>query len=84
MKVVESVGNNVKEKKPKKHKVNVQCRDFEKPNGCSWGDKCKFLHGEKQGLGKTKDCSYWMDGNCHYLDSCWNIHNPAKKGVKSA
>ena len=46
MKEVESVGNDIKEKQPKKHKINIQCRDFNKPNGCSWGDKCKFAHGE--------------------------------------
>ena len=79
MKVVESVQNNVEVKKPKKFKVQVQCRDFDKPKG----DQCRFFHGIKQGLKKCKNCAYWMDGNCHYSEKdCWNIHNPAKKGQK--
>ena len=84
MKVVESVGNNVKEKKIKKPKVNVQCRDFDKPNGCSWGTRCRFDHGDVQGLVKATDCAYWLEGHCRFTEEvCWNTHNPSKKGSKS-
>ena len=85
MKVVESVSsNNAEVKKTKKNKLKIQCRDFDKPNGCQWGEQCRFLHGVKQGLEKTKDCSYWMDGECRYPEKvCWNKYDPAKKGHKS-
>ena len=82
-KVVESVNNNknIKEPKTKKNKKNIKCRDFTKANGCMWGERCKFSHGEEEGLVKEVDCSYWMEGSCRFSDQvCWNIHNPAKKG----
>ena len=60
MKVVESVGNNVEVKKTKKSKAKIPCREFNKPDGCSWGHRCRFQHGEEPGLGKDRDCSYWM------------------------
>ena len=32
---------------------------------------------------KTKDCTYWMEGQCKFSDKvCWNIHNVDKKGTK--
>ena len=84
MKVVESVSNNVVIKKNKKLKDKVPCRNYKKPDGCSWGSKCKFLHGEDPRLGKDQDCADWMDGECRFpAEVCWNKHDPAKKGVKA-
>ena len=82
-KVVESVNRNKKEEKEIKNKKNIKCRDFGKPTGCTWGDRCKFRHEEDQGLGKEADCSYWMEGHCRFSDKvCWNKHNPSTKGSK--
>ena len=39
-KVVEAVTNNAKEKKPKKNKKDIKCRDFDTPKGCAWGTRC--------------------------------------------
>ena len=83
MKVVESVSNT---KKVKKKIPNIKCREFNKPDGCPCGEKCKFDHIEDQGLGKEADCSYWLDGKCRFSEKvCWNKHDPDKKGqnVKS-
>ena len=83
-KVVESVNKNRKEQKTKTNKKNIKCRDVSKANGCLWGDRCKFNHGEEEGLVKEVDCSYWMKGSCRFSDQvCWNIHNPATKGSKA-
>ena len=84
-KVVEAVNNkNSKEPKTKKDKKNIKCRDFRKANGCMWGERCKFSHGEEEGLVKEVDCSYWMEGRCRFSEQvCWNIHNQAKKGSKT-
>ena len=86
MKVVESVSNNNKVKKTStKIKKKIKCREYNKPEGCAWGIRCRFDHGEVGRLTKQTDCSYWMDGHCHYEEEvCWNIHNPVKKGSKSA
>ena len=84
MKVVESVSSYGEVKKLKKNKIKIQCREFDKPNGCQWAEQCRFLHGVKKRLEKTKDCSYWLDGECCFPDKvCWNKHDPAKKGRKS-
>ena len=83
IKVVELIGNNFEVKKTKKVKEKIPCRDFNKPGGCAWGDRCRFRHGEDPGLEKDKDCSYWMAGHCRYSEKvCWNSHNPEKKGMK--
>ena len=82
-KVVESVTDNIGEKKTKKNKKKIKCREVNKPNGCSWGTKCRFDHGDDQGLVKREDCAYWMEGHCRFAEEvCWNIHNPNKKGSK--
>ena len=67
-KVVESVTDNLPEKKSKQNKKNIKCREVSKPNGCSWGTKCKFDHGEYKGLGKQTDCTYWMEGHCRFTE----------------
>ena len=84
-KVVEAVNNkNSKEPKTKKDKKNIKCRDVSKANGCMWGERCKFSHGEEEGLVKEVDCSYWMEGRCRFSEQVgWNIHNQAKKGSKT-
>ena len=84
-KVVESVFNNEKElNKNNKSKKHVKCRDFNKPSGCGWGDRCKFGHGEACELGKKSECSYRMDGRCRYSQKvCWNNHDPNKKRINS-
>ena len=82
-KVVETVNNNVKVTKTSKDKKNIRCKDFTKPTGCSWGERCKFDHSGEAGLVKTKDCAYWEEGQCRFSDKvCWNIHDTAKKGTK--
>ena len=83
-KVVESVTANLEVKTKTKTKKKVNCRDVNKPNGCVWGERCKFNHSEEVRVVKEKDCSYWMDGHCRYEEKvCWNIHDPVKKGSKS-
>ena len=80
-KVVESVTDNKKQTKIKK---KTKRRELNKPNGCSWGLRCKFDHEEVIQLEKKVDCSYWMDGHCRFEDkTCWNIHDPEKKGEKT-
>ena len=47
------------------------------------GARCKFEHEVIQ-MEKKTDCSYWLDGHCRFEDkTCWNIHDPNKKGQKS-
>ena len=56
--VVESVCHKNKEGDTGyKNKKHIKCREFNKPKGCAWGDRCKFDHGEVQRLGKEADCS---------------------------
>ena len=91
-KVVESVKGNIGGQfrshhigeKNKNNKKNIKCRNIGKPDGCSWGIKCKFDHGNERGLENQEDCSYWMVGHCRFTEEvCWNIHNPVMKGSKS-
>ena len=82
-KVVESVGNNIDEKKMNKTKKKIMCRNIIKTEGCKWGDKCKFSH-EEGGLVKKTECAFWLDGHCRFSENdCWNNHNPSMKGSKS-
>ena len=64
----------------------TKCRDHDKPEGCKFGDTCKFFHDKSKEtfrIQKTGDCSFWLDGSCKYSDKmCRNVHNPAKKGLK--
>ena len=84
-KVLETVNANIETKKTPKTKKKIKCRDINKPTGCAWGTCCRFDHGDEPRLVKQTDCSYWMDGHCRYEEKvCWNIHNPEKKGCKSA
>ena len=80
-KVVDSVNEM---KKPAQNKKKIQCKNINKPEGCPWGTKCRFDHGDEHGLEKKPDCSFWMDGHCRFSDKvCWNMHDPSKKGSKS-
>ena len=82
-KVVESVGNNVDEKKINKTKKKIMCRNLGKPEGCNWGETCKFVH-EERWLVKNTECAFWLDGHCRFSEKdCWNNHDPTKKGSRS-
>ena len=59
------------------------CREFNKPQGCSWGSKCRFVHGSEEGMVNKSDCSFWLEGRCRFSDQdCRNTHDPIKKGTK--
>ena len=66
-----------------KKPVGIKCKDFNKPNGCSYGDRCKFDHIKEGGLEARKDCSHWLEGECNFTDkACKYSHDPTKKGIK--
>ena len=80
--MVESVIKSNAEKEAK-NKSKTKCKNTDKPGGCRWGAKCRFAHEEGR-LGKTTDCSFWLDGSCRFTEKmCWNIHDPDKKGTKA-
>ena len=66
-----------------KKPTGIKCKDFNKLNGCSYGDRCKFDHIKEGGLEVKKDCSHWMEGECNFTDkACKYSHDPTKKGIK--
>ena len=66
--------------------VQAVCRDHERPEGCRFGDMCKFFHDpsrETVKVFKTEDCVFWLEGACKYESKmCRNIHDPTKFGTK--
>ena len=67
-----------------KSKLGTECKDFNKPNGCSRGNRCRFDHVQKGGLETRDDCTHWMERECQFTDkACKYAHDPAKKGIKS-
>ena len=67
----------------KSNKTGIECKDFNKPAGCSYGDRCKFEHIRRNGLENKRDCSHWMEGECSFTDkACKYAHEQAKKGSK--
>ena len=67
-----------------KAKSGQECKDFNKPKGCSYGSRCKHEHIKRDGLGTKKDCTHWMASECSFTDKACNYaHDPAKKGIKT-
>ena len=70
-----------------KAKRKTKCRDFNKPQGCSRGALCWFVHQDEiheGGMVVKGDCSFWLEGRCKFPDQdCRNYHDPSKKGSKS-
>ena len=64
----------------------ILCRDHERPEGCKFGNLCKFYHDPSKvtlRVSKTDDCVFWMEGDCKYESRlCRNIHDPDKFGTK--
>ena len=59
------VGSNTSQVDPSK----VPCRDHEKPEGCKFGDLCKFFHDPARvtlKVTKSEDCGFWMEGSWKY------------------
>ena len=67
-----------------KPKSGQECKDFNKPKGCSYGNRCKHEHVKKGGLEIKRDCTHWMESECNFTDkACNHAHDPAKKGIKT-
>ena len=72
------------EARNKERKSLRKCREFNKPQGCSWGSKCRFSHKQDEDMVNKSDCSFWLEGQCRFSDQvCRNTHDPTKKGSKS-
>ena len=65
-------------------KDQERCSFLDKPGGCKKGDRCRFMHPEKEAPRAGKqDCSFWMAGSCKFSDEeCTKSHDPTKKGSK--
>ena len=64
-------------------KSKRKCREFNKPQGCTWGSNCRFVHDSDEEMVNKSDCSFWLEGRCRFADQdCRNTHDPIKKGTK--
>ena len=59
-KVVEPVNTS----KTSKCKKRTKQKDFLKPKGFSYGERCRLNYVEEARLAKTAYCAYWLEGQC--------------------